>query len=81
MSKVYEVTSSKDGEPYIFSNPKMSEQSFNSLKRFFARYGIELHGKVIGYESDKPLYRHATDEERAAGSPAIVKNTDERDVI
>lgn len=81
MSKVYAVTSSKDGEPYIFNNPKMGEQTFNSLKKFFARYGVQLHGKVIGHESDKPLYRHATDEERAAGAPAIVKNTDGQDVI
>ena len=55
--KYYNVTSTRNGEPYCYVGKSVSEQSLEALRRMFAKDGVELHATFHYTWSDKPLYR------------------------
>lgn len=65
--KYYTITATRNGKPFPFKREHASQQSLNSLRDFFARYGVELHEEYAYTVPDRALYRKPTDEERAEG--------------
>ena len=55
--KYFNVTSTRDGEPWCFKGTDVSEQSLEGLRRVFAKHGVELHATYVKTWADKPLYR------------------------
>ena len=55
--KYYNVTSTKNGDPWCFKGVGVSEQSLEGLRRVFAQDGVELDATYAYTWADRPLYR------------------------
>lgn len=74
--KIYKLTSTEaDGTPGPFTRDRATDQSRRELTAFFARYGTTINAEEIGFESDRPVFRWATDADIASGAERIVLNT------
>lgn len=63
-----------NGDVYPLQMGNVAESSLESLRRFFGKDGVTLNTEFTHAISDRPVFRHATDEELAAGSERIVKS-------